>query len=205
MRAGSLALRSVGAAAVLVLAPAVTATAATVAHDSAASPGSAGATARLTPAEAAPGGTVRVGATGCSGASALARSEAFMGDAELRTVTDRPALVGTARVRPDAGPGAYGVRILCDGRDHGETGRLLVRAMPVGGAEKVARTVHASPVAPVRAGGGGTAAIAMPVAAVDPEDTGPSATQTVVGLVLAGAAAVAFAVRSARRRRTDSD
>ncbi|WP_432249372.1 hypothetical protein ACRAR1_19395 [Streptomyces sanyensis] len=40
---------------------------------------------------------------------------------------------------------------------------------------------------------------------MDPEDAGPSRTQAVVGLVLAAVAAVVFAVRSVRRRRSDSD
>jgi LPXTG-motif cell wall-anchored protein len=58
----------------------------------------------------------------------------------------------------------------------------------------------------VQAGGGGTAVLAAPVSTVDADETGPSTSQTVTGLVLAGAAAVAVAVRSSRRRRrTDSD
>lgn len=60
---------------------------------------------------------------------------------------------------------------------------------------------HESPVAPVKAGGGGTAVLAAPVSTVDAHDAGPSTSQTVIGLLLAGAAAVAAALRSARRRR----
>ncbi|MFE7841279.1 hypothetical protein ACFU53_36080 [Streptomyces sp. NPDC057474] len=72
----------------------------------------------------------------------------------------------------------------------------------------------ASPVAPVRAGGGGAAA---QLAAADPADargsadpansmddarhTGPGARHAVVGLVLAGVAAVAVVARGARRGR----
>ncbi|MEV6398890.1 hypothetical protein AB0M39_29590 [Streptomyces sp. NPDC051907] len=59
---------------------------------------------------------------------------------------------------------------------------------------------HASPVAPVRAGGGGAAPLAAQPAA---EDAGPGTPHTVIGLVLAGVAAVAVALRSARRRRPD--
>ncbi|WP_329033196.1 hypothetical protein OIE71_11490 [Streptomyces sp. NBC_01725] len=62
---------------------------------------------------------------------------------------------------------------------------------------------HASPVAPVRAGGGGRT---ISTAAAD--EAGPSTPHTVIGLVLAGVAAVAVAVRSARRKRSaarDSD
>jgi hypothetical protein len=53
----------------------------------------------------------------------------------------------------------------------------------------------ASPVAPVHAGGGGTARLA----ATDARVAGPGTKQAVIGLVLAGVAAVAVAVRSARR------
>ncbi|MFD3520589.1 hypothetical protein [Streptomyces sp. NPDC058653] len=62
---------------------------------------------------------------------------------------------------------------------------------------------HASPVAPVRAGGGGRTTTALAG-----DEAGPSTPHTVIGLVLAGAAAVAVAIRSARRRRSaarDSD
>lgn len=61
----------------------------------------------------------------------------------------------------------------------------------------------ASPVAPVRAGGGGRT---ISTAAAD--EAGPSTPHTVIGLVLAGVAAVAVAIRSARRKRSaarDSD
>lgn len=62
---------------------------------------------------------------------------------------------------------------------------------------------RASPVAPVRAGGGGRT---ISTAAAD--EAGPSTPHTVIGLVLAGVAAVAVAIRSARRKRSaarDSD
>ncbi|MFD9867096.1 hypothetical protein ACFXI8_25440 [Streptomyces niveus] len=62
---------------------------------------------------------------------------------------------------------------------------------------------QASPVAPVRAGGGGRT---VSTAAAD--EAGPSTPHTVIGLVLAGVAAVAVAIRSARRKRSaarDSD
>ncbi|MEV4995307.1 hypothetical protein [Streptomyces niveus] len=73
-----------------------------------------------------------------------------------------------------------------------------------------AHTVHASesasasPVAPVRAGGGGRTSTTDMAA----DRAGPSTPHTVIGLVLAGVAAVAVAVRSARRKRSaarDSD
>ncbi|UUU22415.1 hypothetical protein [Streptomyces sp. DSM 40750] len=67
----------------------------------------------------------------------------------------------------------------------------------------------ASPVAPVRAGGGGVAAqLAASQDATDPVDsmddarhTGPGTRHAVVGLVLAGVAAVAVVARGARRSR----
>ncbi|WP_267243854.1 hypothetical protein [Streptomyces sp. PR69] len=69
----------------------------------------------------------------------------------------------------------------------------------------------ASPVAPVRAGGGGTATLAggqaaeQPSARPDVAETGPSTPHTVIGLVLAGVAAIAVAFRSSRRRRPGAD
>ncbi|GHD16494.1 hypothetical protein GCM10010313_44850 [Streptomyces violarus] len=56
---------------------------------------------------------------------------------------------------------------------------------------------HASPVAPVEAGGGGAAHL---VAAED-RGAGPGTAQSVTGLVLAGVAAVAVALGSVRRKR----
>lgn len=64
-----------------------------------------------------------------------------------------------------------------------------------------ASAVPASPVAPVHAGGGGTAHFAS----VDVRSAGPGTKQTVIGLVLASVAAVAVAVRSARRGRGTRD
>ncbi|MFI2350239.1 hypothetical protein ACH492_24955 [Streptomyces sp. NPDC019443] len=65
-------------------------------------------------------------------------------------------------------------------------------------------TDDSTPFAPVRAGGGGTAALAAD-GPPDPAEAGPGIPHTVIGLVLAGAAAVAVAFRSSRRRRSDSD
>ncbi|WP_432119936.1 hypothetical protein [Streptomyces sp. bgisy032] len=56
---------------------------------------------------------------------------------------------------------------------------------------------YASPVAPVRAGGGGAAA----VVAAQEREAGPGTAQGVTGLVLAGAAALAVALRGYRRSR----
>lgn len=54
-----------------------------------------------------------------------------------------------------------------------------------------------SPVAPVSAGGGGTATLAGRSAA---EQAGPGTRHTLTGLALAAVAAVAVALRSVRRR-----
>ncbi|MGW3624648.1 hypothetical protein [Streptomyces sp. NPDC000880] len=63
---------------------------------------------------------------------------------------------------------------------------------------------HSTPYAPVRAGGGGSADLAADGPAA-PAEAGPGIPDTVIGLVLAGVAAVAVAFRSSRRRRSDSD
>lgn len=65
-------------------------------------------------------------------------------------------------------------------------------------------TDHSTPFAPVRAGGGGSADLAADGPA-DPAEAGPGIPHAVIGLVLAGVAAVAVAFRSSRRRRSDSD
>jgi hypothetical protein len=70
--------------------------------------------------------------------------------------------------------------------------------------ESYEQTDDSTPFAPVRAGGGGTAALAAD-GPPDPAEAGPGIPHTVIGLVLAGAAAVAVAFRSSRRRRSDSD
>ncbi|AWI28965.1 hypothetical protein [Streptomyces tirandamycinicus] len=61
-----------------------------------------------------------------------------------------------------------------------------------------------SPVAPVRAGGGGAADRLASQEAKSADTQGPGTPHTVIGLLLAGAAAVAVACRSARRRRLGS-
>lgn len=203
MRAGSIALRS----AALILAPATAAAALMLASATAAAADDS-AKAILAPATTAPGGKVGISATGCTDSTATARSDVFVADAKLTARLGSRGLIGAAKVRPDVSTGTYDVRVRCDGREYPSAGRLRVVGRLSGAAEPVKASPPASPVAPVRAGGGGTMAVAAPVAAVDPEDAGPSSTQTVIGLVLAGAAAVVVAVRSVRnvrRRRADSD
>lgn len=152
----------------------------------------AGAGVRVTPASPAPGGDIQLLATGCAGRTGTAKSAAFVADAQL-TGKDG-ALVGDTRVPTSIKPGTYDIKVSCDGYDDKVKGAVTVAA---GGGPSPGPSAPASPVAPVHAGGGGTAHLAM----VDTRETGPGTRQAVIGLVLASVAAVAVAVRSARRSR----
>jgi hypothetical protein len=138
-------------------------------------------------------------------------------------------LAGETRVRSLLEPGTYEVRLTCaddEGTDRirgtVKVGDGMPRATspsaprpPGTGSDDSRRpTSPASPVAPVRAGGGGAAArlaVAGPVdvrGSADPANSmddarhaGPGARHAVVGLVLAGVAAVAVVARGARRSR----
>ena len=217
MRTGSIAFRAAGAAALLVMAPATAAFAGSSVK------------ATVSPAAIAPGGEVEIRVVGCRDRSGGARSEAFTTEAALSPKGRDGWLVGKARIRSDVKPGTYDVRVRCDLREHRGAGSADVtrhHSKPHPPEPAPSKTsghdepdsshpsaphpstpqTHASPVAPVQAGGGGTAVLAAPVSTVDADETGPSTSQTVTGLVLAGAAAIAVAVRSSRRRRrTRSD
>ncbi|GHG03047.1 hypothetical protein [Streptomyces hydrogenans] len=190
MRSGPLALRAAGAALALVLVPGAAATA--FAHD--------GVQVTVTPSTAAPGADVDVRAQGCKGTTGAAKSPAFVADAELtgRDGGDH-AVFGGATVRTGLEDGTYKVSVTCDGHDHPDVGTLTVRHHE--------RPTHRPvPVAPVRAGGGGTAAFAAPAApgvAQTASEDGLGTPYTLLGLGMAGAAAVAVAFRSSRRRRTE--
>ncbi|MER5734592.1 MULTISPECIES: hypothetical protein [unclassified Streptomyces] len=188
MRSGPLALRAAGAALALALVPG----AAAFAHD--------GVQVTVTPSTAAPGADVDVRAQGCKGTTGAAKSPAFVADAEL---TGRDggdyAVFGGATLRTGLEDGTYKVSVTCDGHDHPDVGTLTVRHH----REPTHRPV---PVAPVRAGGGGTAAFAAPAApgvAQTASGDGLGTPYTLLGLGMAGAAAVAVAFRSSRRRRTE--
>lgn len=148
---------------------------------------------RVTPASPAPGSDVQLWATGCEGQTGTAKSAAFVADAQL-TGKDG-ALAGETRVPTSLQPGTYDIKVSCDGHDDRIKGTVTVTAAPSGSA---APSTPASPVAPVHAGGGGAA---TQLALVDARQTGPGTWHTVIGLVLASVAAVAVAVRSARRSR----
>ncbi|MFE1285447.1 hypothetical protein [Streptomyces sp. NPDC058751] len=143
------------------------------------------------PAHPAAGSDIRLRATGCEGRTGTAVSDAFVSDVRL-TGGGGGGLVGDTRVRTALRPGSYGVQVDCDGRRDQVKGTLTVPA-----PDTSARvSAPASPVAPVNAGGGGTARLA---AADDAHATGPGTGHAVVGLVLASAAAIAVAVLGARR------
>ncbi|MGW4978154.1 hypothetical protein [Streptomyces mirabilis] len=162
----------------------------------------------VSPVSPAPGSDVQLRALGCTGATGTAVSTAFVADARL--TGQGGVLVGDTRVRSSVTPGAYEVKVSCDGRQDRVTGTVTVTApggptslrsalaVPTGLAIP---TGLASPVAPVHAGGGGTAHFAS----VDARSSSPGTKQAVIGLVLASAAAVAVAVRSARRGHDTRD
>ncbi|MFF8804901.1 hypothetical protein [Streptomyces omiyaensis] len=192
MRSGPIALRAAGAALALVLAPAA---GTALAHD--------GVQATATPSTAAPGADVDVRVKGCEGTTGAARSPAFVADAEL---TGRDggayALFGGATLRTGLEDGTYRLSVTCDGHDHHDVGTLTVRRHQ----QPTHRPAPVTPVAPVRAGGGGTAAFAAPVApgvAQTASGDGLGTPYTLLGLGMAGAAAVAVAFRSSRRRRAE--
>ncbi|MFD5515329.1 hypothetical protein [Streptomyces sp. NPDC127066] len=145
----------------------------------------------VNPASPAAGSDIRLRAMGCAGRTGTAASDAFVSDARL-TGGGGGGLVGDTRVRTALRPGDYGIRVDCDGHHERVKGTLTVPAHD--SSPSVA--TPASPVAPVNAGGGGTARLA---AADDAHAAGPGIRQAVVGLVLASVAAIAVAVRGTRR------
>lgn len=189
MRSGPIALRAAGAALVLVLAPM---TGGAYAHD--------GVKATVTPSGASPGADVDVRVEGCEGTTGAAKSPAFVADTEL-TGRDggRSPLYGDTTVRSGLEEGTYKVGVTCDGHDHPDVGAVEVRHH----RPTPEPSHHPSPVAPVHAGGGGTAAYAAPAApgvAQTATESGLGTPYTLLGLGMAAIAAVAVAFRSSRRR-----
>nr|WP_319355031.1 hypothetical protein [Streptomyces turgidiscabies] len=163
----------------------------------------------VTPASPAPGSDVQLVVRGCTGRTGTATSEAFVADVLLARQGEDGALVGESRVRSTLGQGTYDVTVGCDGR-HGQVKGTIAVAVTNEGADagagerqpsyaepSRATSTAASPFAPVPAGGGGAAK----ELAADARGTGPGTGQAVVGLVLAGVAAVVVAVRGFRRGR----
>ncbi|OKK07683.1 hypothetical protein AMK26_00890 [Streptomyces sp. CB03234] len=148
-------------------------------------------TALVVPATTKPGGDVDIQVHGCKGKHGSVRSKAFVADAELSGRQGKGGpLYGDTTVKSRLDSGSYPLTVHCDGRDHHDAGTVHVTHHPA-----------PSPVAPVRAGGGGTAVLAADAPRGGTEEQGPSTPHTVIGLVLAGVAAVAVAFRSTRRRR----
>lgn len=154
----------------------------------------------VTPATPAPGGELGLRVTGCTGQAGVATSAAFVTEARLSGPDG--TLTGETRIRSTLPPErSYQVTVVCDGADGPKsiTAPLTLTdgsTSPSGGEHP---SGHASPIAPVRAGGGGTARLAA-----GDEDTraaGPNAAHAVTGLVLAGAAGVAVKVLGGRRGR----
>ncbi|CDR09507.1 hypothetical protein [Streptomyces iranensis] len=161
---------------------------------------SATTTIRISPRALAPGAEVEVWAFGCPDRVATASSPVFVDDAELTPEGD--ALFSEATIRSTAAKGAHRVTLDCaDGglvRADG-TGADSAGGDGQGGAGGVALAVERppSPVAPVRAGGGGTA----PDEARPRDDIGAA---EAYGLVLSGGTAVAVGGLAVHRRRHPS-
>lgn len=146
------------------------------------------------PASIAPGGEVDLQVDGCKGEKAKGISDAFDSDAGF-SAADAGRLSGKAKIRSDAAAGDYDIWVTCDDdKDTRVSGTVTV--VDREGAAPVA------PVAPVRAGGGGTATL---LAGEAPQQDGPGIAHTVTGLVLAAVASVAVAFRSSRRRHPSTD
>ncbi|MFF2325525.1 MULTISPECIES: hypothetical protein [unclassified Streptomyces] len=144
----------------------------------------------VTPPSAAPGGDVALRLDACGGKEATGTSDAFVSEARFTAATDG-GLVANARIGSDTTPGDYDVRIVC-ADDKGTK---------VSGTVTVAARDQATPLAPVRAGGGATAVVNEREA----RQEGPGAVHAVIGLALAAVAAVSVAFRTARRRRPVGD
>ena len=149
----------------------------------------------VTPASPASGADVALKISGCAGTTGSAASAAFVADAKL--VGAAGTLAGETRVRSSLEPGSYDVKITCGSLTVKGAIKVVADASQSSSAPPSTPSTPASPVAPVHAGGGGTAHLA----AVDARAAGPGTGQAVVGLLLAGVAATAVALRSARRSR----
>ncbi|MBN3930325.1 hypothetical protein IQ279_11875 [Streptomyces verrucosisporus] len=161
---------------------------------------------RVSPARVRPGTEIELWAVSCKGTVATARSEAFVADALLAPGADRGGLRGEAVIRSDAEPREYRITVECVGVK--VTGRVTVHhsgsGPASGGPSHHATDPAVSPVAPVPAGGGGTAK----AAGEEGGEAGPSALHTALGAGLAGTATLIVLWRAAalrRRSRSESD
>ncbi|MEV6164742.1 hypothetical protein AB0L71_23010 [Streptomyces sp. NPDC052052] len=144
----------------------------------------------VTPSSAAPDGAVALRLDSCGGKEAKGTSDVFASEARFTSATDG-GLIANARIRSDAAPGDYDIQIVCaDDKGTKVTGRVTV-----------IDRAQATPLAPVRAGGGGTAAADDQGSRSD----GPGATHAVIGVVLAALAVASVGFRNTRRRRPAGD
>ncbi|MFE6332667.1 hypothetical protein ACFVP3_08465 [Streptomyces sp. NPDC057806] len=141
----------------------------------------------VNPASPVPGAEVALRMTGCAERTASAFSAAFVTDVKLAVTGSEGILVGESRIRSSLRVGSYDVTVTCGDARH-------TVALPVGDTP----AAPASPIAPVKAGGGGAA---VHLGTEESGTTGPGIGHAVTGLVLAGVAATAVALRSARRSR----
>lgn len=150
-----------------------------------ASSGSASLT--VTPAVVTAGAEVVIRIEGCKEKKGVATSEAFVADAHVAASDEGgEVLSAEATVRSSTEPGTYTI----EHRDCKVRGSLTVTAS----ASASASVGTLKPSAPVRAGGGGTAA--------EGGRTGPDVSDVALGLGLAGGAAIAVAGIAVRRRRS---
>ncbi|WP_329117720.1 hypothetical protein [Streptomyces sp. NBC_01465] len=138
----------------------------------------------VTPSVIAPGGVVDLRVSVCSGEAAVGSSDAFVSEAQFAPAADG-GLFAEMKIRSDASAREYPIQVKCQDSSGNATGTVTVVRS------------SATPVAPVHAGGGGTALLASDGA----QEEGPGTRHALIGLGLAGIAAVAVAGRSVRRRR----
>ncbi|MEV0980676.1 hypothetical protein [Streptomyces sp. NPDC049915] len=159
----------------------------------------------VSPSSPAPGADVSLTVHGCAGGTGTgtAVSAAFVADAHLAGAGG--TLAGETKIRSSVTPGAYDVKVTC--ADRTVKGKVTVVAR--GGhtappSHEPPASAPASPIAPVHAGGGGTARLTAEstarLTAADAHADGPGIAHAVMGLVLAGVAAAAVGVRGVARR-----
>ncbi|GAB2805423.1 hypothetical protein GCM10027073_42480 [Streptomyces chlorus] len=166
----------------------------------------------VTPATPAPGTDVTLRVEECAERTAIAVSSAFVSEVRL-TVADG-VLVGESRVRSTLTAGTYPVLVDCGERARQGTIKVApARNRPAvtdepskpKAAEPAAPAAFASPVAPVDAGGGGSAPLAAAGTGTGADsgadEGGPGAVQAVTGLFLVAAAAGAVVRSRVRRSR----
>ncbi|WCN01497.1 hypothetical protein [Streptomyces sp. M92] len=153
----------------------------------------------VSPSTPAPGSDVELRVADCTEKTAVAVSAAFVSDAKLTLAAKDGVLVGAGTVRSTMAAGAYVVQVKCGDDARKGTVTVAERQRPA------APAAPASPVAPVDAGGGGTAQLAASDSRDEARPEPPGTAHTVTGLVLAGIAAVAVALRGVRSRSRGAD